>query len=244
MVWSSRCGFELNWFNRRRFGRVGCFRVRFVLFTFLVSCVLASSFCVLWNWEEWIASFRSSRENNEDRLLNHLVRTTDEDLTTLRSLVKNLESILNRSAIREATREYLNRFSIDQQIRVATREQSNRFSIDQQSEWQPESNRIDSQSISKSEWQPESNWIDSQSISNQNRTRGPMNRFSIDWGATELQILSDGMIRTVDSFKWLIPALDFLIYITPLRFLGHFASLSLLSLFPNRWPLSLSPILP
>ena len=167
MIWSSRCGFELNWFNRRRFGRVGCFRVRFVLFTFLVSCVLASSFCVLWNWEEWIASFRSSRENNEDRLLNHLVRTTDEDLTTLRSLVKNLESILNRSAIREATREYLNRFSIDQQIRVANREQSNRFSIDQQIRGATREHLNRFSIDQQSEEQPESIWIDSQSINNQ-----------------------------------------------------------------------------
>ena len=30
---------------------------------------------------------------------------------------------------------------------------------------------------------------------------GPMNRFPIDWGATDLQILSDGMISTIDSFK-------------------------------------------
>ena len=138
--------------------------------------------------------------------------------------------------IREATREHSNRFSIDQQIREATREHLNRFSIDQQSEWQPESIWIDSQSISKSEKQPKSIWIDSQSISNQSRTRGPMNRFSIDWGATDLQILSDGMISTIDSFKWLNPSpwYPFIHYSD--QILGHFYHFLSSPSSPNRWP--------
>ena len=167
MIWSSRCGFELNWFTRRGFGRVGCFRVRFVLYTFPVSCVLTSSFCVPWNWEEWIAPFRSSRENNEDRFLSHLVRTTDEVLWRLEVWWK----IMNRLSIDWEFGWWIrgkpNRFPIDQHIWefAQSRGEPNRFSIDQQSEWQPESIWIDCSIDQQSEWQPESIWIDSQSIS-------------------------------------------------------------------------------
>ena len=79
---SSRCGFELNEIARWEFGQVGCFRVRFVLYMFPFSCVLAFPFCVSWRLEVWIAPWRASRKVIEIWLKKRAIRTFgEEDMT-------------------------------------------------------------------------------------------------------------------------------------------------------------------
>ena len=103
------------------------------------------------NLRKWITSFCSSRENSEDRLLDHLVWSPDEYFVKFRSLMKSLESILNRLRIwmnteenridsqsikksekQQESREQPNRFPIDQDIGeiAQVRGELNRFSID------------------------------------------------------------------------------------------------------------------
>ena len=93
MIWSSRCGFELNDIIRWEFGWVGCFRIRFVLYTFPISCVLAFPFFVPRNLAKWIVPLHAPRKINEVWLKKRAIRTSSEEDTTFWTFLKLLKLI-------------------------------------------------------------------------------------------------------------------------------------------------------